>query len=392
MKVFNSLGSNYTPKMVWQSLKPSKNSALKDLEANFKSTYNAKQVVLTNKCREALVVIMRQLGLPAGSKVAINGFTCFVVYEAVEAAGLKPQLIDIAPNELNFSADSLGVALRADPTIRAVIIQNSLGLPADVLAIKVVCDKAGVALIEDLAHSAGLTYKNGATAGTIGTAAALSFGQNKIIDAAAGGAAIFKTPIAQPAEFLTVNFWQKITAYCYPLNTWIIRSTHHIGVGKVLLKVYKAIKIIPDPVSGYAGDIHALPAHQAALANKYLKDLPNVIKHRQNIAKMYREMLPANVQFKHFDEAIYIRFPLRVSNPKALSSYLKKYNIELGIPWYDAVVAPKRFMTKVDYVSGSCPNSEAVVSSIINLPTHINVSEETARLIAGKVSEWLKLS
>lgn len=390
MKIFNSLGSNYTPKMVWASLKKAKKSAHKDLHASLKSLYGARQVYLTNKCREALVLIMRQLDFPAGSTVAINGFTCYVVYEAVEAAGFKPKLLDISLDELNFSAETLEKALKAEPNIKAVIIQNSLGIPSDILAIKAKCDKAGVALIEDLAHSAGLVYENDAQAGTVGVAAALSFGQNKIIDAAAGGAAIFNTEINQPADFLEVSFWQKVTAYFYPLNTWVIRSTHHVGVGKVLLKVYKALKIIPEPASGYAGDIHALPAHQAALANQYLSDLPRVIKHRQNIARIYREMLPPKVQFKHFDEAIYTRFPLHVAKRQELTKYLKHYNIELGIPWYDSVIAPKRFIKKVEYVEGACPNGELAASTIVNLPTHININEESARFIAGKVNEWLK--
>jgi len=391
MSIFNSLGTNYTGKMVWRSLLPAKKTATQDLAQKLTTHYGAQATLLTFKCREALAFILRELNLPTGSKVAINGFTCYVVYEAVEAAGLVPHFLDISPGELNFSAETVEQALKADSSIKVVMIQNSLGIPSDAAAIKKVCDKAGIHLVEDLAHSAGLKYTDGQEAGTVGVAAALSFGQNKIIDAAAGGAAVFHKDITPPDALPSVSLWLKLTTYWYPLNTWFIRKTHRFIIGKVLLKVYKSLKIIPEPADGYAGDVRVLPTHEAGLALAYFNDLDTVIAHRQKIAEIYRSALPASVQLKHFDEAIYIRFPLIVKDRMALTRYLQQFQVLLGTPWYDVVVAPRRFMSKVAYEPGSCPEGEKVAEQIINLPTHININEATAHFIADKVNAWLQL-
>src|SRR4051812_13791844 len=105
MSLFNSLGSNYSPGFIWQSLftvgSNSKTGHIKELIA---STYNvpSDHVTLTYKARHAIELALRLADLPPQSKVAINGFTCFVVYEAVQKAGHQPVFIDVAEGSLDF--------------------------------------------------------------------------------------------------------------------------------------------------------------------------------------------------------------------------------------------------------------------------------------------------
>lgn len=391
MSVFNSLGTNYSAKMVWQAMLPARRSAITKLQDMLRDHYGAADVVLTNRGREAIVLILRNLQLPEGSYVAITGYTCYVVYEAVVAAGLQPYFIDIAKNDLNFNMQSLKAALAKEPAIKAVLIQNTLGLPADIVSIEKLCEEQGAFLIEDLAHSAGLTYADGREAGTVGVATALSFSQNKMIDASAGGAALFRTMQVRPGRLKSVHPGQRFTNYLYPLTTYIIRKTHRYGVGKVLLKLVKFLHILPDPAGGYAGDIHGLPAHQAKLAGQYIAKLQQTIEHRRSIAEIYQQTLPRDVQFPASEGAVYIRFPIRVKDQSGLERYLKKYQINLGTSWYETVIAPRRFLKRATlYQPGLCPNGEWMAEHIINLPTHININQETAHVIAGKVNEWLQ--
>ncbi len=392
MSVFNSLGSNYTARMVWRSLLPAKHSANHQLEKMLRSYYAVSSCLLTFRGREALTVVLRSLKLPAGSKVAINGFTCYVVYEAVVAAGLTPHFVDLTPQQLNFGVDELRVALRRHKDIRAVIVQNTFGIPADIAGIQKICKAAGVLIVEDLAHAIGLRYQTGQEAGTVGAATVLSFGQNKSIDAAAGGAALLHEGNLRAATLPQASFWARLTAYVYPLNTWCIRQTHRAGLGKVLLKLYKAVRIIPDPTDDHAGNVRALPAHQANLALQSFNDLPAIIKHRQKIAALYHATLPAAVQYSYHKNAVYVRFPITVQDRAGLTAYLKRRGIYLGTPWYDAIAAPKRHMSSVKYAPGSCPNGEQATATIVNLPTHRNIDEPTARRIVKEVQAWLELS
>lgn len=388
MSVFNSLGSNYKSKL-------GSYSPVSILHANskllnyLKSHYHPQDAQLTYKGREAIALLLNNLNLPRGSYVAINGFTCYAVYQAVRAAGLKPLYLDIEKDELNFSAATLEKALKLPPYTTAVIIQNTLGIPCDIEAIKKICGHNNAVLVEDLAHSIGLVYENGAEAGTIGEASALSFSQDKMIDAVSGGAAIINTldklsePMAKPSTRT------QLISRLYPWLTYAIRKTFVSGFGKVTLKTAKAFKLLPGPMTGSAEKIHSLPAWNASQALRAYHKLPKIIIHRQRIAAIYREHLPGKIQFKHIDSAVYLRFPIKVEKPEELIKHLKRTGIYLSDRWYDAPVAPKRFFGKTDYRAGQCPNAEYIAQRIVNLPTHMNVSETQAHQIAERINQWL---
>lgn len=393
MSVFNSLGTNYSPKMAWRSLLPATPKAPQLLKAKLKAKYGASDIILTNRGREAIVVILKSLDLPVDSYVAITGYTCYVVYEAVLASGLKPYFVDINKDNLNFTVDSLGDALKKQPDIKAVIIQNTLGIPVDILPIEQLCKQQGVALVEDLAHCAGAIYSDGREVGTVGVASALSFSQNKMIDAVAGGAAIFMSENVRALKlhFKAVPLSQRITNYLYPLTTQVIRKTHQFYVGKVLLRLTKAMHLLPDPAAGYAGDLHKLHPHQAKLALNYIDSLTRTIKHRRAMAEIYQKELPQSLQFQGSKGATYIRFPVVVDDKKSLEKHLSRARVLLGTSWYETVIAPERFLPKaLLYRPGSCPNGEWMARHIINLPTHININADTANRIAKEVNQCLK--
>lgn len=391
MSIFNSLGSNYSTKQVWRSLLPASPNAPAALADDLKRLYSAPSVYLTYKGREAITLVLRQLNLSAGSYVAINGYTCYVVYAAVQAAGFKPYMLDIDENNLNFSAETLKRGLQAQPHIKAVIIQNTLGMACDMAAIKELCDQHNMPLIEDLAHSAGLKYATGQQAGTVGSAAALSFSQDKIIDAVSGGAAVLHQAVSPEPALASVSLKLRVQAFFYPLNSLLIRKTHTIGFGKIWLKLLKILKLLPNQMAGDPKVVRKLPAHQARATQLALSDLPAVLMHRQKIAAIYHAAIAEGVQLPFDSDAVYIRFPLKVGDPRSLESHLRTAGIHIARPWYDAVIAPGRYMPLTDYQAGTCPHAEDMAAHIINLPTHINVTQTDAQFIAGKVNEWLKL-
>src|SRR5581483_4863607 len=153
MNVFNSLGSNYdhaSGAYRWHLGGRHKNA---QLTVYLQNQFHCDQVALVYKGREALAEALKALELPAGSFVAINGYTCYAVYQAVVAVGLQPYYLDIEHDSLDFTAKTLQAALAKEPSIKAVMIQNTLGLPVDMAGIQKVCQPAKLPIIEDLAHS-----------------------------------------------------------------------------------------------------------------------------------------------------------------------------------------------------------------------------------------------
>lgn len=390
MTVFNSLGSNYSLPFALRALFSfgGKNAEQK-LIAYLESRYGGR-AILTYKGREALSLAVSML--PEGA-VAINGFTCLAVYEAIAAGGRTVHYIDIPENELNFDAASLKSALASDPEIKAVAVQNTLGIPCDTQAIKTLCDERGIILIEDLAHSIGAHYVSGEEAGTVGDFVILSFSQDKVVDAVSGGALIIRnkayaSAVAAPTKRLSAG--QQLKDRLYPILTSEIRVAYALGIGKIMHTLYRSLGLLSTPFGAMAAnDVHRLPGWYCKTILQQYTNLEKTAAHRREIADVYaahidqRLLVPADTR-----HSANVRFPLLTGDRGDLIRSLKKKGVHISDIWYDAPVAPKKYLHRTNY-NGQCPHAERMSERIVNLPTHINVSPTRARAISESVNEWL---
>lgn len=381
--IFNSLGSNYNFGFVLKSLFAFGGEGNKMDLVNFLSIKYDGEPVLLYKCREAIKLTLDMLKLPNGSKVGITGFTCYAVYKAVVDAGCLPEYIDIEKDTLNFSLSEV----RKHGKIKVLIIQNTLGNPCDIEGIKKYCLENKIILIEDLAHSIGSMYGNGIETGLCGDFTVLSFGQDKIIDAISGGALIirnnkYKNKI-DTSIFKSVDIKKQIKDRFYPLLTFLIRTTYGIGLGKLLHFLFKKLNMLSQPiVQEDAIVMHNLPNWYCGLVNFQFTELENNLVHRHKMVSAY-----LNNKSK-IDNSFSLRFPILVKNRKDLINDLKEAGIYISDIWYDAPIAPAKFLKLTDYTTGQCKISEEVSDQIINLPTHINMSVSEARLLSNKINKW----
>lgn len=392
MTVFNSLGSNYDLGFVVRSFftKDDYNSKLKSLLGK---KYNG-QTILTYKGREAIELALIVAKLPKESAIAINGFTCFAVYEAIKKAGYSIVYLDIAKSDLNFSAQTLKNAIASNPNVKAVIVQNTLGYPCDIEEIIKICSENNIILVEDLAHSVGTKYLNGKESGTVGDFVVFSFGQDKIVDAVSGGALIIRNKKFRniSTDLPSPNYKQQAIDRPYPLFTFLIRKTYKVGLGKIMHAVLKSLKLLSQPMIDQ-GRIKTLPNWYCYLAFEEFIKLDEVLEHRRKIARVYVENIQRSILSSNLTKSIAkstdLRFPIFVRSRQNLIKFLKKSGIHVSDIWYDAPIAPQKYLSLTDY-KNQCPQSEIVSSMILNLPTHRNVSEEDAKRISEKVNLWLK--
>ena len=398
MNIFNSLGSNYNWKDILYLLEFTKNKGgEKKLKKYLANRYGGR-VILTYKGREAMRLGLRALNLPQGAAVAINGYTCYTVWEAITKENLKPVYLDLKEGLLNFGLKKLKKAFQNNHKIKAVVVQNTLGYPADIKGIEKFCQENNLYLIEDLAHSVGAKYQDGCEAGTVGDIAVLSFGQDKIVDAVVGGALIVRRPGLEldrtSFSYLDVPRRRQLSDWFYPLFTFLIRKTYPIFVGKVLHKIMKENKVLSSPLGEFKKEgIHHLPLGFCRRVLKKYEKLEAELEHRRAIAKIYATSLPKEILLhkaaKSIDYSSNLRFPILIGKRRMLIEFLKQSGVYLSDIWYDAPIAPKRLLRKTDYREGGCPVSEKLSQEMFNLPTHINVSEKEALKIAKLVKEWL---
>ncbi len=390
MNIFNSLGSNYDLKFVLTSFFANSNDKDRSELINLlESKYNGKALLLY-KGREALTLALKILNLPKESLVAINGFTCFAVYKAVEEANLKPACLDLDLEkfDLNFTPSLLEKEIKKNPNIKVIIIQNTLGYPCDIEKISFICKKNKLILIEDLAHCVGTKYLNGKEAGTIGDFAILSFSQDKVIDAVSGGVLVIRNKKYLTSDLVSlthatceVDFKQQLKDRFYPILTYKIRAYYGFGLGKLIHFLIKKLNLLSKPMQDNLYGLFSLPNWYCQLALIQFNNLTRNFTHRRKIANIYKNNLSKSILTNEINELIEhssnLRFPIFVNKRKDLINHLKSYGIHVSDIWYDDV-------------SPDCPNAQKIASIILNLPTHINISEIDAKLICERINKWIK--
>lgn len=388
MNIFNSLGSNYTLTFVLRSLRKSDASSRNTLSHYLQKKYGGK-VVLTHKGRDAIGIALKELFLPSESRIAVTGFTCIAVIESIEKLNLTPYYLDIDEKTLNFTGKELEKAVMKE-NIKAVIIQNTLGYPCDIEKIQSVCKKHHIILIEDLAHSIGAIYKNGKEAGTMGDFTVLSFSQDKVIDSISGGAVVARKQSIKST--LEKKGKEDVIEKIYPLITWAIRKTYPIKLGVLLHIASKKLKLLSDPMKYSTNP--GLTSWHASLILSGFNSLTETIQHKRKIAQIYAEYLPEYVQSNELSKLISIgtnlRFPIFIKNRNELTKYLQSKGVYISDTWYDAPVAPKKYLGLARYPKDTCPTSQRIADKIMNLPTNINISEKNARELSRLITVWLQ--
>ena len=204
------------------------------------------EAVLCKNGRSALTLALKAY-FDKGDEIIVNGFTCYAVYEAVKAAGLKPLFVDISREDLNFDLEKLQNYKQA----RGIIVKNTLGNPVDIVAVEQFAKEHEMLIIEDLAHCTGIKYADGREAGTVGVATACSFGKDKSIDTISGGAVIFRAPkkheIEAPSK--TPKISDHLRAKLYPMFGAMCRGLSYIGLGGAMMKLLVALHLVEKSAS-----------------------------------------------------------------------------------------------------------------------------------------------
>ena len=107
--------------------------------------------------REALVSGLQRLNLPSGSKVLIPAYICESICNTLTEAGYEIEFIDI---EENLSIDLVKLEkILNESNISSILVPHYFGFPVDLDPIKKLCERFGIYLIEDCAHSFLSKYK-----------------------------------------------------------------------------------------------------------------------------------------------------------------------------------------------------------------------------------------
>eukprot|EP00956_Cyclotella_meneghiniana_P018133 scaffold29968_cov26-Cyclotella_meneghiniana.AAC.4 len=144
-----------------------------------------KYCVALNSCGSAIMLMMKCAGLKPGDEVLSNAFTFGAVPSAIEHAGGKAVYVESDYNHV-MDVEDLEKKLVMYPNAKMCLISHMRGKVADMDAVKAACDRHGITLLEDCAHSLGVLW-NGQHTGHVGKASAISSQSYKMINSGEGG-------------------------------------------------------------------------------------------------------------------------------------------------------------------------------------------------------------
>lgn len=331
--------------------------------------------------REALLALLQSIDIKPGDEVIIQGYTCAVVPNAIQASGAKPIYCDIEKNSLGLDCNNLNALINSKT--RAVICQHTFGIPADLKKIKSVCKQNNIILIEDSAHVIFDDYANDNSGGDF---ILLSFGRDKALSGVTGGAVISSNTETDlnlcRLEESAVNlpFITIFRLLFYPSVYALAKPFYGLIIGKAFLKFAQAFGLlVPVLTSAEKGgkqsdQLHKLPAACAVLLLDEWIQLKKINDHRRKLTEIY--LKNAKINGWNYPKTITTdlplqKFPLFSENADTIRRHLKRFNIHLNDGWCNAVVNPKSVnQAAAGYIKGLCPVAEEVSQTILNLPVH----------------------
>ena len=332
-------------------------------EANLATYLEVNNVISCANGTDALQIALMALGLKQGDEVIVPAFTYVATAEVIGLLGLKPVIVDVDPNTFNITAE---IIERAITTKTKVVVPVHLyGQSSDMENIMTIANKYELYVIEDNAQAIGADYmfKDGLSkkTGTIGHIGCTSFFPSKNLGCYGDGGAMYTdNPELASRLRMIANHGQE-------------KKYHHklIGVNSRL-----------DTI-------------QAAILDIKLKRLDEYSRKRQKVAMTYDKVFQniSSIQIplrQHNSTHVFHQYTLQIKNGQrdALKRYLADSNIPSMIYYPIPLYKQKAF--KRFYDGQPMLVTEKLCQSVLSLPIHTEMQEETQNYIISKVLDFFK--
>ncbi len=163
---------------------PGEKSQAALLEEEFAAYMGKKYCLALSSCGSAMYIALKSLGISSQDTVLCNAYTLAPVPGAIQNSGATIELVEITPQ---CTIDLKDLERKAARTkARFLLLSHMRGHMADMVQITTICQKYGLTLIEDCAHTMGARW-NGTKSGSFGHMACFSTQTYKHINSGEGG-------------------------------------------------------------------------------------------------------------------------------------------------------------------------------------------------------------
>lgn len=174
-------------------------SEVDSFEREFADFHGAPHALAVTNGTHALELALQCLGVGPGTEVIVPAFTFISSSQAAQRLGAVAVPVDVDLDTYNM--DVTAAAGAVTPRTKVIMPVHMAGLIADMDALGKLSAETGVTLLQDAAHAHGARWQ-GKRVGELGTVAALSFQNGKLMTAGEGGALLFPDRETYEAAFL----------------------------------------------------------------------------------------------------------------------------------------------------------------------------------------------
>ncbi|HXB15348.1 MAG TPA: DegT/DnrJ/EryC1/StrS family aminotransferase [Solirubrobacteraceae bacterium] len=338
-------------------------------EQAFAEQLGARHAVAVSSCTAALHLAYLAAGVGPGDEVIVPSFTFAATAAAVLYCGADPVFAEIVSRELP-SLDPEDVERRITPRTKAVCVVHYAGYAAAADRIKELCDRHGIALIEDVAHAPSATL-DGRKLGTWGLAGAFSFFSNKVLSVGEGG--LLCTDSEDVAAFARSH-----RSHCMTSGTW----DRHSG----RTDTYDVVGL---------GFNYRIDEPRSALLLSRLGRLEREVERRRELTARYRSLLADvdGIIVPFADEQVatsscYV-VPIMLEQggrQVEISSALRARGIQTSI-FYPSIHRFSAYRSR--YPGLSLPITELASQSELTLPFYPHMSEDDQDRVVTALAEAL---
>ncbi|MFH0172861.1 DegT/DnrJ/EryC1/StrS family aminotransferase [Streptomyces cacaoi] len=168
-------------------------------EEEFAEYHGARYALAVTNGTHALELALQTMGVGPGDEVIVPAFTFISSSQAVQRLGAVSVPVDVDPG--TYCIDVAAAAAAITPRTKVIMPVHMAGLMADMDGLEKLAADAGVALLQDAAHAHGARWR-GRRVGELGSIAAFSFQNGKLMTAGEGGALVFPDEETYERAFL----------------------------------------------------------------------------------------------------------------------------------------------------------------------------------------------
>jgi len=305
---------------------------------------------------DAIYITLKALGIGPGDEVITVANSFIATSETITQTGAKPVFVDI---DGYFHIDPARIESKVTGKTKAIIPVHLFGQAVDLDAVKEICDRRKIHLIEDCAQSHFSTYK-GCKTGTFGIAGTFSFYPGKNLGAYGDGGAI----ISDNDEFAR-------SARLFASHGSIQKYIHEIE-----------------------GINSRLDAIQAVVLKVKLGHIDSWNKARNSHALKYNELLGGIAKIKvpklrpdtfH----IFHLYVIRAERRDDLAAFLKTKGVFTGIHYPTALPLMPAYRY-LRHQPSDFPVAYECQDQILSLPMYPELTDEQIAYVAESIKEFYR--